>query len=102
MERAKAVLYNKISGGRLTATEIAERVGLSLATTCRALGDSGVVLKRGRRPGAEPATEQKQGAARALRSVGKTYSEIGKSLGVTRQRAHQLVTGYNAAGFRRE
>ena len=39
--------------------------------------------------------------ARALRARGYSYAVIGAVLGVTRQRAHQLVTGYDTNARRR-
>jgi hypothetical protein len=39
--------------------------------------------------------------ARRLKSEGKSYAFIGLELGVSRQRAHQLATGYKSPAYLR-
>lgn len=38
--------------------------------------------------------ERRKGIAREMARKGKTYTEIAKALNVSRQRAHQLATGW--------
>ena len=41
-------------------------------------------------------TDTRKAIADQLRKEGKSYAEIGEILKITRQRVHQLLTGYKA------
>jgi len=45
--------------------------------------------------------EARKDIANQLKEQGKTYRQIGKVLGITRQRVHQILTGYESPTMRR-
>ena len=73
-------------------TKFAERFGVSPSCITHMRRKAGYApLGPGRPEGKQEKTLIRERAAKRFRRAGKLYREIGKSLSVTTQRAHQLV-----------
>lgn len=79
-----------------TIMQTAELTGLCKATVLKVLhqaAEQGLVTvrSRGRRRGSDRSLVNEATAVR-MREQGSTYQQIGDAIGVTRQRAHQIVS----------
>jgi hypothetical protein len=83
----KKTIQAAIDAGK-TRAEFAKELGVSLHILYARMVEVGLQFPRGR--GREAATVKKVVRTLKARKAGKTFREIGESLGVTKQRAHQL------------
>lgn len=93
--RGRKIRWDRAALGKVTDSEIAEALGCHRSTVRDAR------VKRGIATFVDAKRAQRRRTALRMRRTGRSLSEIAAELGVSRQRAHQLVAGTPVKSKRR-